>query len=158
MSDHRNHGRCPVIDHEGAEIEGTESIWSNGVCNVDLVQHTLTSQISPRIELLSEQFEQAKTSDGISDFLQDVEQAPQPPRLVGKQSAIRSAVLPLVSDVWNGMEPMNYVGSLKTTDSVILEANFCTACRDSGGISTNYLQGRTGQWLLTIVATIDDEH
>lgn len=102
-----------------------EYIWQNGVCNLDLLERTLIEQSQPRLALLAQDAaplpdisepEQAQVTakptepdplDSIStEFKAEM---PQPTSgHLEAQSATRSAVVPLATDVWTS-EPINYV-------------------------------------------------
>lgn len=78
-----------------------EYIWNDGVCNIDAVQDSILhlparlAEIVPEVQNLTE----------ISpDKTLDIDTRPA-------VSLSRSAIMPLRSDVWNGMEPINYVSA-----------------------------------------------
>ena len=78
-------------------------IWDHGQCNIDAVHDSLSHlearlvDIIPQATLHGSSLPENTTTPDTSDR-QDV-------------TASRSAIMPLRSDVWNGIEPINYVGS-----------------------------------------------
>lgn len=119
-----------------------EYIWEGGCCNLSLIESNIETQHLGRLEWLAEtgstrielSNNQASVgSDGhvtnlpVSDTPgQAIDQRPEP--IVSsvnanseppKQGAFRNAVVPLLSLVWNGAEPQNYVCS-RTSDTRIV--------------------------------------
>lgn len=111
-----------------------EYIWEAGYCNLDLIESNIERQhlgrlewlantCSTRIEVSDNQRSSVPEEKHVADQPvvgqadQAINQQPGPTTSSTsanagppKQGALRNAVVPLLSLVWNGAEPQNYVG------------------------------------------------
>jgi hypothetical protein len=89
-------------------------ICKNGICDVDLVSRTITEHTAPRcheaLASLAGIFPNVQHGPIKAEVDVDVTGAATPlveePKI---PAATQSAVIELISDVWNGSEPLNYV-------------------------------------------------
>jgi len=88
-----------------------EFIRHDGVCNTDLVADTIQRQIAPRCHNLLHLPKQEDVSKGAPIKLETslTAVATEPSTAGPEQVQPTSTVVDLISDVWNGAEPINYV-------------------------------------------------
>lgn len=122
------------IDYLDKVFRQPNFVWNDGKCDLDLLSKDVAGYHAGRAQLLASTLQDAADTQVIQPdngnklrqdepaepTLQDVPTAVQPdadaipasttvkPSLI-TAIATRSAVVPLVSDVWNASEPINYV-------------------------------------------------
>ena len=106
-------GSIPSPSYFDKTFEKPEFIWNDGIANLDRVNNDILQQPA-RLQTLLDQpppvlnntESPAPLGDAVEAKKADLKAAVE---VIGKPIEVRSAVMPLVSDVWNAVEPLNYV-------------------------------------------------
>lgn len=122
------------VDYLDKVFRQPKFVWNDGQCDLDLLYRDVTSYHAGRAQLLASTLQYAantqepqpdmkhtpKTNEPVGEAPVNVPvlSAPAPETTPAKSPvkpsivtaiATRSAVVPLISDVWNASEPINYV-------------------------------------------------